>query len=226
MGRAPAPAPVPRPRVEPDPDDPRAALIDALADHDDALLAAYVDDEACVDAARLRTALAEQTATALRASGLCRLGDDRRRRGRVDGRAGRLCCRRRRATTRAPCGGSIFKIERGGAGEKIAYVRMFSGTRAPPRPRATADGADKVTGDQRLRARRLGAPGRGASRRDRQAVGPRRTSRSATRSARRRRRAARTLRAADAGGAWSSRTGPRITSRCAPRWLSSPSRIR
>src|ERR671928_155810 len=27
-----------------------------------------------------------------------------------------------------PVAGTVFKIERGGAGEKIAYVRMFSGT--------------------------------------------------------------------------------------------------
>jgi ribosomal protection tetracycline resistance protein len=44
-----------------------------------------------------------------------------------------------------PCSGSIFKIERGDAGEKIAYIRMFAGT-AHVRDRLQAHGADKITG--------------------------------------------------------------------------------
>ena len=35
-----------------------------------------------------------------------------------------------------PVSGTVFKIERGPAGEKIAYVRMFSGTVAYARPGA------------------------------------------------------------------------------------------
>ncbi|MER6694258.1 hypothetical protein, partial [Streptomyces minutiscleroticus] len=30
-----------------------------------------------------------------------------------------------------PVSGSVFKVERGAAGERIAYVRMFSGTDVP-----------------------------------------------------------------------------------------------
>ena len=35
-----------------------------------------------------------------------------------------------------PVAGTVFKVERGPAGEKIAYVRLRSGTRAHARPRA------------------------------------------------------------------------------------------
>ena len=42
-----------------------AGLVDLLADHDDALLAAYVDDETAVSYDRLRGALATQTKQAL-----------------------------------------------------------------------------------------------------------------------------------------------------------------
>ena len=35
-----------------------------------------------------------------------------------------------------PVSGSVFKIERGARGEKIAYVRMFSGTVRDARPAA------------------------------------------------------------------------------------------
>jgi ribosomal protection tetracycline resistance protein len=46
-----------------------------------------------------------------------------------------------------PVSGSVFKIERGPAGEKIAYVRMFSGTvRTRNRLRFGQDGERKVTG--------------------------------------------------------------------------------
>jgi ribosomal protection tetracycline resistance protein len=45
-----------------------------------------------------------------------------------------------------PVSGSVFKIERGAAGEKIAFVRMFSGTvRTRDRLRAGNDGEQKVT---------------------------------------------------------------------------------
>src|SRR5439155_26919469 len=45
-----------------------------------------------------------------------------------------------------PVSGSVFKIERGPAGEKVAYVRMFSGTvRTRDRLRVAEDGEGKVT---------------------------------------------------------------------------------
>ena len=47
---------------------------------------------------------------------------------------------------RRPVSGTVFKIERGPAGEKIAYVRMFSGTvRARERLRFGRDAEAKVT---------------------------------------------------------------------------------
>jgi ribosomal protection tetracycline resistance protein len=45
-----------------------------------------------------------------------------------------------------PVSGAVFKVERGPAGEKIAYVRMFAGTvRTRDRLEFGADGAGKVT---------------------------------------------------------------------------------
>ena len=50
------------------------------------------------------------------------------------------------ATPTARSSGSVFKIERGPAGEKIAYVRMFSGTvRTRDRLHFGRDGEEKVT---------------------------------------------------------------------------------
>ncbi len=107
-----------------------AAFTSALTDltsQDDALLAAYVSDERSVSYARLRRALAEQTAAGLACpvffgSAITGAGTD-------DLTAGI----RELLPTASGCpkdevAGSIFKIERGPAGEKIAYVRMFAGT--------------------------------------------------------------------------------------------------
>jgi ribosomal protection tetracycline resistance protein len=101
-------------------------LVDLLADHDDAFLAAYVDDEANLTYRRLRGELAAQTGKGLvhpvffgsaitgagveeLISGITELlpaaEDD------VDG----------------PVSGVVFKVERAPAGEKIAFVRMLSG---------------------------------------------------------------------------------------------------
>jgi ribosomal protection tetracycline resistance protein len=104
-----------------------AGLVDLLADHDDALLAAYVDDEEEVSYRRLRGELAAQTGKALVhpvffGSAMTGAGVDEliagitellpAAEGDVDG----------------PVSGTVFKVERGRAGEKIALVRMFSGT--------------------------------------------------------------------------------------------------
>jgi ribosomal protection tetracycline resistance protein len=104
-----------------------AGLTELLADHSDGLLAAYVHNEAKVPYDQLRAELAEQTArgqvypvffgSAITGAGIAELmagiaellpSSD----GDPDG----------------PLSGSIFKIERGSSAEKIAYVRMFSGT--------------------------------------------------------------------------------------------------
>jgi len=102
-------------------------LVDLLSDHDHALLAAYIDDEATVSYRRLRGELAAQTGRALVhpvffGSAITGAGVDElisgitellpAAEGDVDG----------------PVSGTVFKIERGPAGERIAYVRMFSGT--------------------------------------------------------------------------------------------------
>ncbi|HVD13772.1 MAG TPA: translation factor GTPase family protein [Actinomycetota bacterium] len=102
-------------------------LVELLADHDDRLLAAYVDEETTVSYRRLRRELAAQTGRALVhpvffGSAITGAGVDAlvagvkeflpAAGGDVDG----------------PVSGTVFKVERGPAGEKIAYVRMFTGT--------------------------------------------------------------------------------------------------
>jgi ribosomal protection tetracycline resistance protein len=105
----------------------RDALSERLVDHDDAMLAAYLDGATTVPYTRLRAALAAQTKRALvhpvffgsaitgegvtaLVAGLTELLPAPE--GDVDG----------------PVSGTVFKVERGVAGEKTAYVRMFSGT--------------------------------------------------------------------------------------------------
>ncbi|MGW0828592.1 GTP-binding protein [Streptomyces sp. NPDC002845] len=122
-------------------------LLERLAEHDDGLLAAYVHDETTLPYDRLRAELAVQTGQALvhpvffgsavTGAGVGELVTGIRTllpaaEGDADG----------------PVSGTVFKIERGPAGEKIAYVRMFAGTlRARDRVTfrdAAAEG--KVTG--------------------------------------------------------------------------------
>ena len=113
-----------------------ARLAEALAEHDEALLAAYVRDEAALPYRRLRRELARQArrclvhpvffGSAITGAGVAELTAGLTRflpatHGDVAG----------------PVSGTVFKVERGPAGEKIAYVRMFSGAlhvrdRLPP----------------------------------------------------------------------------------------------
>jgi ribosomal protection tetracycline resistance protein len=122
-----------------------ARMVDLLADHDDALLAAYVEAPTTVSYRQLRRKLAAQTAQALvhpvffgsaiTGAGVEPLIAGIRELlpatgGDVDG----------------PVSGSVFKVERGPAGEKVAYVRMFSGTlRTRERLQFRRDGEAKVT---------------------------------------------------------------------------------
>jgi ribosomal protection tetracycline resistance protein len=120
-------------------------LTELLTERDDRLLAAYVRSEAGVRYDRLRAELAEQAkrgqvypvffGSAITGAGIAPLmagiaellpaGD-----GNPDG----------------PLAGSIFKIERGSNAEKIAYVRMFSGTvHVRDRLRFGSELEDKVT---------------------------------------------------------------------------------
>ena len=104
-----------------------ARLADLLAEHDDALLAAYLDDETTVSGGRLRAELAAQTrralvypvffGSAITGAGMAALTAGIREflpaaDGDVDG----------------PPSGTVFKVDRGRAGERVTYVRMFAGT--------------------------------------------------------------------------------------------------
>jgi ribosomal protection tetracycline resistance protein len=104
-----------------------SALASVLADQNEALLAAYVDDEKAVSYRRLRRELAVQCQRALvypvfYGSAITGAGVD----PLMSGVAELLPAAEGDAD--APVSGSVFKIERGPAGEKVAYVRMFSGT--------------------------------------------------------------------------------------------------
>jgi ribosomal protection tetracycline resistance protein len=104
----------------------RSRLVDVLAERDDALVAAYIDDETSVSSRRLRDALAAQTKRALVhpvffGSAITGAGVDSLIAALVEllpAPAG---------DADGPVSGTVFKIERGPAGERIAYVRMFSG---------------------------------------------------------------------------------------------------
>ncbi|MGX1365489.1 ribosomal protection tetracycline resistance protein [Streptomyces canus] len=98
---------------------------DVLADHDDDLLSAWVEER--VDADLLRRALAEQTRQALvhpvyfgsavTGAGVPELITGvRELLPAADG------------DPEGPVSGTVFKVERGPAGEKVAYARLFSGT--------------------------------------------------------------------------------------------------
>jgi ribosomal protection tetracycline resistance protein len=104
-----------------------AALADLLAEHDDELLAAYVHDPADLSYSRLRTALAAQTRRALVhpvyfGSAMTGAGID----CLIAGLSEFLPAASGEAD--GPAAGRVFKVERGASGEKIAYVRMFTGT--------------------------------------------------------------------------------------------------
>ncbi|MBA2715438.1 MAG: TetM/TetW/TetO/TetS family tetracycline resistance ribosomal protection protein [Rubrobacteraceae bacterium] len=120
-------------------------MIDLLADNDDAFLAAYVDDETSVSYRRLRGGLATQTGqarvhpvyfgSAVTGAGLDSL---------ISGITGLLPAEK--GDEFGPVSGTVFKVERGAAGEKISYVRMFSGTvRTRDRLRFSQGNEAKVT---------------------------------------------------------------------------------
>jgi len=121
-------------------------LVELLAEHDDGLLAAYVDDEAAVPYSRLRAELAAQTKRAqihpvFLGSAITGAGVD----ALIDGIKELLPATQGDAD--GPVSGTVFKVDRGAAGEKVAYVRMLSGTvRTRDRLRfGSADEDGKVT---------------------------------------------------------------------------------
>src|SRR4051794_40384714 len=119
--------------------------VELLAEHDDDVLAAYVSDDPRLSAERVRDALAEQTELALvhpvffgaaitgagvgeLAAGIAELLPTAS--GDPDG----------------ALAATVFKIERGAGGDKIAYVRLFSGTlTVRDRVPFGRDGEGKVT---------------------------------------------------------------------------------
>jgi ribosomal protection tetracycline resistance protein len=122
-----------------------AGLLDRLAEQDDALLAAYVADESTVSYRRLRRALVRQTRAALvhpvfLGSASTGAGVDPLVAGITEllpAAAG---------DPAGPVSGTVFKVERGPAGEKVAYARLFGGTlRVRDRVRLGAGKAAKVT---------------------------------------------------------------------------------
>jgi ribosomal protection tetracycline resistance protein len=119
-------------------------LASTLAENDDAILAAYVDGET-TSYRRLRQELAAQTKRALVhpvlfGSAITGAGVESLTAGIAE------LLPAAEGDAEGPVSGSVFKIERGPAGEKIAYVRMFSGTvRTRDRLRFGPEAERKVT---------------------------------------------------------------------------------
>ncbi len=203
-----------------------ASLADVLAEHDDAFLAAYLDDETTVSYGQLRGELAAQAGRALVhpvffGSAMTGAGTDSLTAGISE------LLPAAPGDAAGPVSGTVFKVERGAAGEKIAYVRMFSGLIAVrDRVRFGRDSEGKVTaisvfdrGSAVRRARRS-PPGRSGN------SGACAISRSATRSECREppRRAAISPRPR-----WKRSSLPAVQptrARCTWRSASSPSRTR
>jgi ribosomal protection tetracycline resistance protein len=123
----------------PDPELP-SRMLSQLSTSDDSLLAAYVRDGS-VPCGRLRAGLAEQTrravvhpvffGSAITGAGVAEL---------TDGIATLLPPAA--GDPDGPVSGTVFKVERGPAGEKVAYARLFEGTL---RVRDRLAGEQKVT---------------------------------------------------------------------------------
>jgi ribosomal protection tetracycline resistance protein len=122
----------------------RTRLTEVLAEQDDSILAAFVEDDA-IPYRRLREELATQTGQALVhpvlfGSAITGAGVN----SLMAAIAELLPAAARDAD--GPVSGTVFKIERGPAGNKIAYVRMFSGTvRTRDRLHFGGDAQEKVT---------------------------------------------------------------------------------
>ncbi len=123
----------------------RARLAELLADHDEAILAAWVGDENAITWRRLRAGLGAQTRRALAhpvyfGSAITGAGVDSLI-AAVTELLPALA-----ADVEGPVSGAVFKVERGPVGEKIAYARLFGGTvRARERLSFGGDKSAKVT---------------------------------------------------------------------------------
>jgi ribosomal protection tetracycline resistance protein len=122
-----------------------SSLMDLLTDHDDALLAAYIADEAKVSYRKLRGDLAAQTGRSLThpvffGSAITGAGVGALSAGITE------LLPRSKGDADGPVSGMVFKVERGPSGEKVSYVRMCSGTvRVRDLLRFGQDGEGKVT---------------------------------------------------------------------------------
>jgi len=120
-------------------------LADLLAEHDDELLAACLDEENPVSYPQLRAGLAAQARQGLVhpvlfGSAVTGTGVDS-----LTAALGELLPAAD-GDPAGPVSGTVFKVERGPAGEKIAYVRLFSGlVRVRDRLRFGGGSAGKVT---------------------------------------------------------------------------------
>ncbi|ADB32603.1 small GTP-binding protein [Kribbella flavida DSM 17836] len=129
------------------PGDPGFAisLVELLAEHDDQLLETYVENEKALSYDALRAGLAEQTRRALVhpvyfGSAITGAGTEQLIAGI------RELLPAPEGDREAPVAGSVFKVERGPAGEKVAYVRMFAGElRTRDTVRFRGDRGAKVT---------------------------------------------------------------------------------
>jgi ribosomal protection tetracycline resistance protein len=128
-------------------DDPefRARLAEVLAERDDGIMASYVEDELGIPYTRLREELVAQTRRALVhpvffGSAVTGAGVEPLMAGVAE------LLPASTGNPDGPISGAVFKIERDASGQRVAYVRMFSGTiRTRDRLRFGHDVEEKVT---------------------------------------------------------------------------------
>ena len=122
-----------------------AGLTEVLAEHDEAILRAFVNDQAALAYPRLRRKLAEQTRRGFVHPVF--FGSAAHGMGVEDLLAGIAeLLSDGHGDPGAPVSGRVFKIERTPAGERVAYARLFAGTlRARQRVHIGGGAAEKAT---------------------------------------------------------------------------------
>jgi ribosomal protection tetracycline resistance protein len=146
--------------------DPAAVsrLAEVLAEHDDTVLRAYLDGQAALPDAWLKRKLAGQVRDTLVhpvffGSAITGAGVD----ALLHGLAALLPAAV--GDARGPVSGRVFKVERGAAGDKVAYARMFSGTIAVRDRVRFGNGGDDQVSDGKVTGISVFADG-AAARRD------------------------------------------------------------